>query len=169
MVVAADLVSDPACRDMFGLPAVRAGPETARVCDTAIELALEFPDATVIATAGYSHAYKVALGNGPMRQYLRRHGIRHARICTPEAQAFDTNGEMEELAKHLHEGDVAHLVCRWWHLPRAWLLLRARLGKERRKEIKIRPVPVWTFHDPLGMAREPLAWIKNTKNLIGAL
>ena len=111
-----------------------------------------------------------------MRQYLVTHGTQELWIRTPVAETFDTDGEMASLVRDLRERSMSpedtftiYLVARWWHLPRACLLLRARLRKSfLDKRTQIRAVPVWTFHDPMGMLREPFAWVKNVQNFKGA-
>lgn len=167
-VVAADLMKIASAES----DNVRVGPETARVCEKAVEVARDRPDAIVHANAGLSPKFQVIMGLGPMRRFLIESGLPPERLETPVAGVFNTDGEAARLVADLFSLDGAqddtftiHLVCRWWHLPRARLLLRARIGRERlHDQVWIRLVPVWTFADPIGMLREPLAWIKNLPN-----
>lgn len=171
LVIGADLrrlpLQDRSCPEAK----VHAGPETERVCKKAAELASIRPRALVYATAGHSPRYKVLMGRGPMKQALSNYGVALERIETPDAATFDTDGEVLAFAgalPFLKEPDLmftTYLVCRWWHLPRAWLLLRARLEVAERARTTIVPVPVWTFADPVGMLREPLAWVKNARRI----
>ncbi len=106
------------------------------------------------------------MGRGPMREYLIKLRVPRARIAAPIATIFSTDGEMQKLVELLLDLEVeddciVDLVCRWWHLPRAYLNLRARLGPSLIGTVHINAVPVWMSFDPLGMVKEPFAWIKN--------
>ncbi|MES2668705.1 MAG: ElyC/SanA/YdcF family protein [Patescibacteria group bacterium] len=174
MVCAADLSVAPDHEDVFRLhDYVVLGPETKRVSVKAYTVAEERPNALIYATAGWSEKFRVVM-NEVMADYLVELGINPYRLQTPVATAFNTNGEMAALVKDLFpilstEGTVTiHLVCRWWHLPRASLLLRARLRQaDRDQHVFIRHRPVWTFSDPKGMLVEPGGWFKNWKNMFG--
>lgn len=152
---------------------VVVGPETARVLRKAARRAQKVPDATVCATAGWSEKYQVTMGQGPMRDYLIKLQVPRKRIETPIATAFNTDGEMQKLVELLLDLEVeddciVDLVCRWWHLPRAYLNLRARLGPSLTDTVRINAIPVWMSFDLLGMAIEPGAWIKNRRILMQA-
>lgn len=149
---------------------VVVGSETARVLRKAARRAERFPDAIVCVTAGWSDEFRVTMGRGPMCDYLKKLGVPGSRILLKDATVFNTNGEMESFAQILLRIGCtdADLVCRWWHLPRAWILLRARLGQTGREQVRIKLVPVWVSFDPLGMVQEPLAWFKNRTAMRGA-
>lgn len=169
MVCGADLAVrplDPNDPDFSVNEEVVPGKETARACRKAARVAKRIDGSVVYLTAGWSPRFEAWM-NVSMGRCIREEGVPESRILTPKATAFNTNGEMEALVAALPEDSTVHLVCRWWHLPRAWMLLRARL-RNAGKRARVRPVPVWTFWDPLGMLLEPLAWVKNARNLRAA-
>lgn len=164
MVVAADLK-----RTGHG---VEAGPETELVCKEAAAIAHDYPEAIVFATAGMSKEYGVIMGEGPMRETLLGRFVEEYRIRTPVAKTFSTDGEMQALVKAIPWNRIMvldlHLVCRSWHLPRAWLLLRANLSREQREKVVVIPVPVKNSEDHRGMWLEGLAYLKNLPKLLKA-
>lgn len=161
--VAADLIQDPPPNGP-----VKVGPETARVCDRAIEVARE-QAAPIILTAGFSPHFRCFMGDGPMHDYLLKKKFSAERIYIFGASEFTTQGEAEAcasfLAIHADEYDTVYIVCRWWHMPRALLLLRRYL-----RELKLRqtvvsvPVP---SRDLRGILREVfVAFWKNIPAMI---
>lgn len=161
MAVAADLQHISEGRHPLD---VRVGPETARACEHTATLARDMPHATVHATAGYSPVYRVYM-NGVMHRHLCGLGIPKEQVFAPHAGAatFDTAGEMRMLVHMLFSGSeedtyTIHLVCRWWHLPRAWFLLWLALGSKRRQRVGILPAGVHSTDQDMFM--EPLRWVK---------
>ena len=158
MVVAAELKETES--------GVTTGTDTHQTCVAAAKLfaSLRFRG-TVCATAGYSERHKVDMGAGPMMQDLTALGIPAEKIAAGGATTFTTSGEMDALVRlmliaaadtGIHNHRV-HLVCKWWHLPRARKLLEKRLSDEPRLMTSIRSVPVFSL-DILGMTREIVAY-----------
>lgn len=116
---------------------VVVGNETARVCQKAAQEAKKHPDACVCAAAGWSNRFGVFMGNGPMKTYLQMQGVPLKKLVTPvdPLAPFRTNGEMLTFVKTIslydspEEERAITVVVRWWHAPRAYLLLKARLRK----------------------------------------
>lgn len=145
--------------------------ETKRVCEAAAKLAGTNESALVYATAGFSNKYGVTMGEGPMKGELLSLGIQEWRIRTPKADSFDTDGEMRALVESIpwNQVDVLRLslVCRWWHMPRAWTLLQSNLCLlTSGSEISVVCVPVKSSVAVMGILREVLAWIKNALKLL---
>lgn len=141
-------------RDLLrGSRIVVVGPETARVCDTAVTCFAKLEEAKLVITAGHSERFDVIMGAGPMRSYLvTKYEIAANQICTPIAKEFNTNGEMDSLAHLMREQLMTSpedtfeiwLAASWWHLLRAWALLHARLEPWQRRQTKVHWVPAWS-------------------------
>jgi len=148
---------------------VHVGPETARACKRAAELAKEIPDATVCAVAAYSTEYGVHMGAEPMQEALKLFGIEPERIWAPRnRREFTTAGEAQMLLCCILQqpGPVTVFVaCRWWHLPRAARLLEQALPDESRGRTKIVAAPVWSWQFWWGIPYEACAWIKHRRRL----
>lgn len=166
MVVAADLERSPKGN-------VIVGYETARVCNMAARLYRTLPDAYIVATAGVSPKFNVPMGDGPMRTYLERSDVPAHRIYTPLADSFRTAGEMQTLTRFMWEkiqknpDDTfeIYLVARWWHYPRARLLLRSKLEPWQRTQVTVRAVPVRSTQFLNELPREILAFVRNIPDL----
>lgn len=148
---------------------VVVGPETARVCKKTAEEARKRPDARICVPAGWSPRYEVAMGDGPVRSYLTKEcDVENSRIVTPVyGNAFTTNGEMTTFANYLNRINDRRprivVVVRYWHAPRALMLLTARLKHEAIRPEEIETVLV-NSSDVIGVVREPIAWLKNIPN-----
>lgn len=151
---------------------VVVGKETARVCIRAAEVARKHPEAFVCVPAGWSKRYRVYVGQGPMKTYLEFQRVPAERIVAPVdlRSPFRTIGEMRTFAKTLcrcraeGEAQKVTVVVRWWHAPRALVLLLRVLHKNK-LGARVTVVPVWTFFD-WTMCLEPLRWIRNIPDVI---
>lgn len=165
--VAADLAVDPKGRVIIGW-------ETAAVLSQTSELFRADESAQVIVTAGWSDRFRVRMGAGPMTECLQLYRIPGAAIRLHEAGAFNTNGEMEAVAEFLRsemkgkteDTHTLHLVVRWFHAPRAYLLLRARLEPWQREVVRIQ-VRLVHSGDWRSIIREPFAFARNLPRMLG--
>lgn len=163
LVVAADLK-----RDHTEEEKPRLGPETVRVCEAAIRAYSEETDAVIFPAVGWSKRDQLLMGHDLMRPYFLRAGVPRERVRTHTRRdyPFTTNGEMRALADFfLHfaegKGEIV-VVVRWWHAPRALLLLKTRLREKGIRPDRIRVVRVWSC-DP-SLLSEPLRWFWNIPN-----
>lgn len=150
---------------------IELGPEMRRVCKKAMDLYAPYPlqmrsDQQIVATSGYSPEYGVRMARDVIYHYLKRQLI--GWVTVADADAFNTDGEIRKLVEILPEEDTdLFVVCRWWHMPRTFALLKYRLKKSEQKgRLVIRCVPVWNSLDIRGMLREPFAIMKNLFRLI---
>lgn len=126
---------------------------------------------SLVVTAGWCEPYQVHMHH-LMTEYLMTWGAVRGDIYSTDATSFNTNGELEALVSKVLDAEyafcdrVVHLVSRWHHLPRAWLLLRARLNV-RRKWTTIQLHACRSFRIYM-LGYEALAFVKNIPNVRGA-
>lgn len=171
-VVAADLAwSTKLCGNQ-----VVVGPETDQACRCAVAVA-EAGDqqAEILALAGYSSEFRVTMSDVMRAHMATVYGYPHLKMRSLGCltATFDTYGEMKTLAgviKQMRapgtsEEMTIYLVCRWWHLPRAYFLLRAQFEPEAWYFLSIVKVFV-PSRDCKGIIREPFAWLKNIPRML---
>lgn len=163
LVVAADLK-----RDKKDEEKPRLGPETVRVCDAAVRAYSKEADAVIFPAVGWSKRDRLLMGHDLMRPYFLGAGIPSSRIRTHTKRdyPFTTNGEMRAFADFFasfaeSEADIV-VAVRWWHAPRALLLLRTRLLEKAIRPARVRVVPVGSMS--ILMLTEPLRWLWNIPN-----
>ncbi len=127
-------------------------------------------DVKLIVTAGWSEAYQVRMRT-LMVEYLLIWGAVIGNVVSTDAREFNTNGELaafcDVLSKDTGGRDfVLHLVTRWHHLPRTWVLMRARL-RERRIDARVKLHACRSFRLYM-LIYEALAFVKNIPNVRGA-
>ena len=169
-VVAYDLAHE-------GTSKVVVGPETQRTCAGAVRLFHHLECARVVVPAGWSKDYQVIMGKAVMAPHLKEAGIPASMIDSPVATEFDTNSESDTFAKHVRSAErdypdakhehTVYVVDRWHHLPRTWLLLRARLGRDLRTRVRIHGQPVGSWKLWMVLYEVAALW-KNRKKLYGA-
>ena len=169
MMVAADLARDPEGK-------VLIGPETKRVCDRAMRYYWDMrakhgsiERVVLAATAGIASAQwdTVHMG-GLMVEYCKSRGMSEETAGAMKASAFNTDGEMTELATYLHGASSFKkvvLVARWWHAPRSYLLCKYRL-RTMGVRIPVRLAPVASSDWLYGIAYEMAAIPHNLMRML---
>lgn len=147
---------------------------TAVICLKAAELARERPLAQICLAAG-RRPHDGVSGQRVMHGFLTQAGVppRQLSLLETKGCSFRTLGEMQAFARMLHaeaklsrtppQNEVA-VIARWWHLPRACLLLRKQLGGlARYTRIELVGLPDWTLYDLC--VYEPAAWVRNARQM----
>lgn len=166
MVVGADLTGTGR--------STQVGPELSLVCDRALDIyrccERQRLAVRLVATAGYSSRHRVFM-NQVIRRALIKRGIPAKTILAPweaMAKTFDTWGEMVALTTWIARTlslDTqllirVHLVCRWWHLPRARYLFYLHLPAHIRGRVEVYPQPAQSREGWRERAMERIRWIK---------
>ena len=170
LVVGADLRVDPD----YGK--TRVGPETARVCRKAAEVASSDRDVMLLPAAGYAQEYHVIMSQVMAEYLIHECFVSTRQVRSLEAKEFNTCGEVMAFAEHMvcnHSFGLLYeecvdvtVVARWWHLPRVRMLLTQafwdrivayNFPTEIIGRIHVHAVPVWLSFDLVGMLREIFA------------
>lgn len=162
---------------------VSLGPRSKRIIEATASLLVKKPGTVAICCAGVhpkTGANAAELMVKYLHELLSSHRVENdAATWTPLRPSeiiFRTIGEVraffdlfELLDAHADDRHITlYVAARWWHMPR----VRRMLQVERRRrghgtdKLTIRALYVWEFSDVIGMAKEPLAWVKNIRHLL---
>lgn len=193
--IAFDLAFDDSAADGMptsttaGLPnpftrKVICGPGTKKACDHAIRVAEKLrkqgirPLIFVSATVPRDPKWCGVVMGLIMADYIKQQGVSPKEIFFHEARTFNTMGEVNALADtfagQFTDDDPllssvphsVHIVVKWWHAPRVWMLTKWAL---RRRRCSTLPVRLHLHRINCGwraLAQEPVSIVANIVRML---